>query len=150
MLSSTQGWTFAIWKILTFFIHVILQNWYSSSTLSSKIDILKNNQKNKCFCIHEIIRLNITKMKMKNGSHRYDINRPRHGHKYSVSVWWCLYVLSNIWSSIQEKVKQQKSAACKKACIISNLTFSIFKFYLIFFLFVIVFSINFIFLICKF
>ena len=23
------------------------------------------------------------KMKMKNGSYRYDINRPRHGHKYS-------------------------------------------------------------------
>ena len=23
------------------------------------------------------------KMKMKNGSHRDDINRPRHGHKYS-------------------------------------------------------------------
>ena len=35
-------------------------------------------------CIHEIIRL-IIKMKMKNRSHRYDINRfrSRHGLKYS-------------------------------------------------------------------
>ena len=49
--------------------------------------ILINKQKNKCVCIHEIIGLIIMKMKtkMKNRSHRYDINRPmsRHGHKYS-------------------------------------------------------------------
>ena len=49
--------------------------------------ILKNKQKNKCVCIHEIIRLTIMKMKikMKNRSHRHDINRPilRHGHKNS-------------------------------------------------------------------
>ena len=49
--------------------------------------ILKINQKNKCVCIHEIIRLIIMKMKMKmkNTLQRYDINRPRsrHGHKYS-------------------------------------------------------------------
>ena len=41
--------------------------------------ILKNKQKkNKCVCIHEII-------KMKNKSHKQDINRPRlrHGHKNS-------------------------------------------------------------------
>ena len=39
-------------------------------------------------------------MKMKNRSHRYDKNRPRPrpGHECkwkSVTVWWCLYVLSN-------------------------------------------------------
>ena len=49
--------------------------------------ILKHKQNNKYVCIHEIIRLIIMKMKMKikNGSHRYDINRPRsrHEHKYS-------------------------------------------------------------------
>ena len=49
--------------------------------------ILKNQQKNNCVCIHEIIRLTIMKMKMKmeNRSHRHDINRPRlrHGHKNS-------------------------------------------------------------------
>ena len=56
-------------------------------------------------------------MKMKNRSHRYDINRPRsrHGHKCSkyksVSVLMMLIYtkqhLSNLWSSIHEKVKQQ-------------------------------------------
>ena len=48
---------------------------------------LKNKQKNMCVCIHEIIRVIMMKMrmKMKNRSHRYDINRPksRHGQKYS-------------------------------------------------------------------
>ena len=48
--------------------------------------ILKNKQKKKCVCIHEIIRLIIIKMKMKmkNRSQRYIINRPRSrcGHKY--------------------------------------------------------------------
>ena len=62
---------------------------HSSSTLSSKVIgyILKNKQKNKCVCIHEIIGLIImkVKMKMKNRLHRYVINRPRsrHEHKYS-------------------------------------------------------------------
>ena len=61
--------------------------------------ILENKQKNKCVCIHEIIWSVI--MIMKNRSHRYDISgaRSRHGQKYSkykiVSLWWCLYVLSN-------------------------------------------------------
>ena len=60
-----------------------------SSTLSPKIigHVLKNKQKNKCVCIHEIIRLIVIKMKMKmkNRSHRFDINRPgpRHGQKYN-------------------------------------------------------------------
>ena len=48
--------------------------------------IVKNKRKNKWVCIHEIIRLIMMKMqkKKKNGSHRYDINRPRstYGHKY--------------------------------------------------------------------
>ena len=49
--------------------------------------ILKNKRKNKCGCIHKIIPLITMKMKikMKNGSQKYDINRPRprHGHKCS-------------------------------------------------------------------
>ena len=54
--------------------------------------ILKNKQKNKSVCIHEIIQLIIMKLKMKkidqnikSRSHGYDINKPRsrHGHKYS-------------------------------------------------------------------
>ena len=49
--------------------------------------ILKNKHKNKYVCIHEILKSIIMKMKMKvkNRSHRYDINRPRsrRGYKYS-------------------------------------------------------------------
>ena len=49
--------------------------------------ILKNKKKNKCVCIHEIIRLIIMKMKIeiKNKSHRHKMNRhrPRHRHRYS-------------------------------------------------------------------
>ena len=62
---------------------------HSSSILSPKKIgyILKNKQKNKCICVHKIMRLIIMKMKMKirNESHRYDINKPksRHGHKHS-------------------------------------------------------------------
>ena len=56
------------------------------------------------------------KLKMKNGSHRYDANRPRprHGHKHtkykmclSIMVVICIKQhLSNSWSSIHEKVMQ--------------------------------------------
>ena len=44
----------------------------------------KNKQKNKCVCIHDIMRLIIIKMekKKKNRSHRYDINRPRSRHRH--------------------------------------------------------------------
>ena len=55
-------------------------------------------------------------MGKRNISHRYDINRPRsrHGHKYSkyktlLSIIMIICIkqhLSNIWSSIHEKVKQ--------------------------------------------
>ena len=53
---------------------------------------------------------------MKNTSHRYHINRPRprYRHKYiKYKMWLCIMMtvcikhhLSNIWSSIHEKVKQ--------------------------------------------
>ena len=72
----------------------------------------------KCVCFNEIIWLTITKRKMKtkNISHRYNLNKrpwPRHGHKYSKNKKWCSMVmficikepLRNIWSSINEKVK---------------------------------------------
>ena len=63
--------------------HILLPRYYPK-----KLEhILKNKQKNKFVCIHKIIRLIIMKMKMKlkNRSHRYDINRPRsrHGRRYS-------------------------------------------------------------------
>ena len=87
--------------------------------------ILKNKQKKKCVCIHDIIWLIIikTKMEMKNRLHRYDIKRPssRHAHKYrkykkclSMMMPLCIKkYLSNIWSSIHEKVKQHWSWAEK-------------------------------------
>ena len=80
--------------------------------------ILKNKQKNMYVRIPDVIGLTILKMKMEmqNRSHRYNINRPmsRHGHKYSkykkcLSMMMLLCIkqhLSNIWSSIHEKVKQ--------------------------------------------
>ena len=44
--------------------------------------ILKKVQLSKCICFNDIIWLIIMKMKSKNRSHRYDINGPKHGHKY--------------------------------------------------------------------
>ena len=79
-----------------------------------------------CVNIHEIIVKMM--LKMKNRSHRHNINSPRSRHTVSiriVSVWWCLYVcikqhLSGTWSSVHEKVKQhwgwaEKSVAYKKS-----------------------------------
>ena len=68
------------------------------------------------------------RLKMKNRSHRYDINRPmpRPGHKYTkyemclskIMVICIKQHLSNIWSSIYEKVKQQKKCSYKKSVYI--------------------------------
>ena len=72
------------------------------------------------------------KMNMKKRSHKQEINRPkpRHGHKYSKYKWLSMIMLicikqhlSNIWSSIHEKVKQHRDwfekrvDYIKKACI---------------------------------
>ena len=69
------------------------------------------------------------KMKMKDRSHRYDINKPTSRHELKHSKYKkCLSMMmlicikqhpSNIWSSIHEKVKQhwrwvEKSIAYKK------------------------------------
>ena len=67
------------------------------------------------------------KMKMKSRSHRYDINRPgsRHGYRY-IKYEKCLPMmmliciiqhLTNIWTSIHEKVKQHW-AAYKKMSVL--------------------------------
>ena len=73
------------------------------------------------------------KLKKENRSYRYDVNRPRprHRHKYTkcemrlgIMMVKCIKQhLSNTWSSIYEKVKQQwgwveGSVAYKKACIV--------------------------------
>ena len=58
------------------------------------------------------------KLKLKNRSHRYELNRPtpRHGNKHT-KYKMCLGIMmiicikqhiSNIWSSIHEKAKQKK------------------------------------------
>ena len=79
MLSNTLTLNFGGLKV----IH-ILNSRYHPKIIGH---ILKNNQMNKCICIHEIIRLIIMKikMKMKNRSHSYEVNRPRprNRHKYS-------------------------------------------------------------------
>ena len=76
----------------------------------------KKCAKSKCSCFNEIMWLIVMKMrlKMKNRSHRYDINRarPRLGHKYtkykmrlSIMIVMCNN-LCNIWCWIHVKVKQ--------------------------------------------
>ena len=112
-----RGWTFAIWNLFTFFIHVA----------NPKIigHILKNKQKNKCVCIHEFMWLII--MKMKNRLYRYGINRSRAipGRKYSkykkclsmMMLTWIKQHPSYIWSSIYENVKQHWDWVEKKRCI---------------------------------
>ena len=67
------------------------------------------------------------RLKIKNRSQRYDINRPRsrHGHKYakykiclSITMVICIKLyLSNIWSSIHEKVKEHWGWVQRKRCL---------------------------------
>ena len=63
------------------------------------------------------------KMKMKNRSHSsisIDLGLDMGTNIViikSVSIWWWLYVLSNIWSSIHEKVKQHWGWIEKKCCL---------------------------------
>ena len=75
MLSNTPRLNFSNLKI----IHIFHQR-YHPKVIGH---ILKNEQKNKCVCILEIIRLIILKMKMKmkKRSHKFDINRRK--HRYS-------------------------------------------------------------------
>ena len=107
--------------------------------------ILKNKQKSKCVCIHEIGRLIIIKMKinMKKRSHSYNVNRPRsrHRHKYStyekcltmVMLTCITQHLVNIWSLIHEKVKKElKKALLIKKRVTKVSTWSISTFFEIF------------------
>ena len=87
----------------------ILHQYYHPKVIGH---ILKTKETNKCVCIHLVIRLII--MKMKNWSHRYDINRPKPGYStYKKSFQMLLLIcikqhISNIWSSVHEKVKQHR------------------------------------------
>ena len=120
MLSNTLGLNFCYLQIT----HILRSRYH----LIIMGHILKNKQKNKCVCFHEIIRLIIMKMemKMKNKSHRYDINRSRsrHGHKYC-KFKKCLRVIiletqfTKKLSSTEAKLK--KTVAYKKACTLKVL-----------------------------
>ena len=58
------------------------ENYSYMPTSKNNKTFLKNKQVSKFVCIHEIIRLNIMKLKMnmKKKENRYDINRPRSRH----------------------------------------------------------------------
>ena len=67
------------------------------------------------------------RLKIKNRSQKYDINRPRsrYGHNYTKhkmchSPMMIIYIkqhLSDIWSSIHDKVKQHWDWVEKKRCL---------------------------------
>ena len=83
----------------------------------------------KCICFKSVIWLIIMKMrlKFKNRSQRHNINRPRLRLYYTESsyteskIWFEVICtkqhLSNIWSSIQTKVKQNWNWVEQKRCI---------------------------------
>ena len=68
MLSNTQRLNLSYSKIT--------HNFHPHYHLKIIGHTLKNKQKNKCVCIHEIIQSIKMKKKMKNRLHRYDMNRP--------------------------------------------------------------------------
>ena len=102
-----------------------LQTHYHSQIIGDVLKIYKKQM----HLFEWFIWLTTTKrrLKMKNRSHRYDMNRPRprHGHtctKYEMCLSILMVIcikqhLSNIWSSIHEKVKQHWGWVEKKACI---------------------------------
>ena len=123
-LSNTLRLTFRCLKIIHFFHPRYYPKRYS-----------RKRTKNKCVCFKDVIWLMamIIRLKMKSIIQRYGINRPgpRHGHKCT-NYQMCLSIrtvinikqhLSNIWSSIYEKVKQhwgwikESDVYKKKACI---------------------------------
>ena len=126
MLSNTPRLNFSYLKI----IH-ILHSCYHPKTIGH---VLKIKEKKASVSLpllrkwHDILKI---KMKTKNRSHRYDINRPRsrHGQKYSkykkyLSIMMLICIkqrVSNIWSSVHEKVMQHwdwfKKALPIKKCV---------------------------------
>ena len=100
-----------------------------SHTLRLNVCCLKTIVSIKYVRLNEVIWLMTVKieLKMKNRSYWYDVNRPRprHGHKYIKYKMWlnimmtvCIkQYLSNIWSSIDEKVKQHWDWVEKKRCL---------------------------------
>ena len=82
-------------------------------------------KKNKYVCLNEIIWLMtiIMRLKMRNRSHRYDINRPRprHEHKYTIYKM-CLSIMMTIFEALWKskatlRLSWKKALLIKKACI---------------------------------
>ena len=121
MLSNIQRMNFCYLKIIP--------NVHPSYDTGIIRHSVRNKRKNSCVCIHQVMWLIIMKMKMEVNisSHVYDINRPRswHGHKYSkwkkcLSIMMLVCIkehLSNIWSSVHEKVKQHWGWVEKRRCL---------------------------------
>ena len=103
MLSNTLRLNFCYLKII-YTIHP-----YCHPKIIVHILILKNKQKNRCVCIQKIIRLVIKmEMKMKNNHIETtwtDLNldmATNIANTKSVSVWWwCLYVLTNTYATLE-------------------------------------------------
>ena len=120
-LSNTLRLSFCYLKI----IHILYPRYHPKVM----VDILKNKPKDMNLCIHKIIRLIIMKMriKIKNRSHRYEMNIPRSRNKHRYSKYKkCLCMVmplcmkqhkSNMPSSIYEKVKRHWSWVEKKHCL---------------------------------
>ena len=73
-----------------------LENYsHTSSTLLTNNNMTdsKNKEMNMCGCIHEIIRLIIMKMKMKNRSPRYNIIKS----KIILIIFWDLLMVEQIF-----------------------------------------------------
>ena len=107
---------------------LLLKNYYLlSSSLSfaffwfTKIigPILKKFAKNKCVYFNEIIWLIMIKVKKKNRSHRYVINRSKSRH--GPSVWWCLQALSNTQPILEawftKKLRNTEAELKRKCCL---------------------------------
>ena len=92
----------------------------------------KKCAKNKCVCFNDVIWSMAMKMrlKMKNRSQGYDINRPRPRMGPNILNIKCVSSamliicikqhLSNVWSSIHEKVKQHWGWVEKKALLVKK------------------------------
>ena len=142
MLGNTLTMNFCHSKI----IHILHPRYHSKIIGHT----LKNKQNILYVSINEVIPVIMMKMKMKmkNKLHRYDKNKSesRQGHKYSkykkcVSMMMLLCIkqhLSNIWSSIYEKLSKTEAelkksvaytkkarTALKSSCIASKINSSL-------------------------
>ena len=119
--SNTLRWSFC------YYSH---SSWMLSSKKSRTQNTFKKKKNNKCVCIHKIIWLIIVNrmMKIKNRSHRHDINSPMSRHIVNIRlVLSVLYILSNTLATFKKfnlcdslatlRLSWKKASLFKKACI---------------------------------